>query len=104
MSDSLTLLTAKQTGKSYASYRVWGSLGFASASMLFGLLLKESGIPAAKGVCIAIVVMTLLFAFLLEDRKASARRSSLRMLSLYSPLSVSYGFCFWYSAYRLRIG
>ncbi|WP_284645570.1 MFS transporter [Paenibacillus silviterrae] len=71
---AVTLLTAKQTGKSYASYRVWGSIGFASASMLFGLLLKESGIPAAKRVCIAIVVMTLLFAFLLEDRKASARK------------------------------
>lgn len=57
LNDSQILLTIKNTGKSYASFRVWGSIGFAAAALVFGKLLKDFGIELT-----AVLMMTTIAA------------------------------------------
>ncbi|WJH37580.1 MFS transporter [Paenibacillus sp. CC-CFT747] len=74
LNDSQILLHTKQTGKSYASYRVWGSIGFAVAALLFGLLLKTPTHGKMALLCIGNVALALLLSLLLKDARGPASR------------------------------
>ncbi|WP_426452327.1 MFS transporter [Paenibacillus sp. S-38] len=75
LSDSLSLLTASRTGKSYASFRVWGSIGFAFAALVFGQLLRSYG----SGLTVVLVLGTIscslaLSLFLKDAREAGVKK------------------------------
>ncbi|MFC0216357.1 MFS transporter [Paenibacillus chartarius] len=67
MNDSQLLLITSVSGKSYASFRVYGSIGFAFASLVFGMILKETGHTFTAYLAYGSVIASLLFAFLLRD-------------------------------------
>ncbi|MBP1154748.1 MULTISPECIES: MFS transporter [unclassified Paenibacillus] len=69
LNDSQILLTIKNTGKSYASIRVWGSIGFAVASLVFGMLLKEFGVDLTASLIVATIGCSLLLSFRLKDAR-----------------------------------
>ncbi|UUZ93865.1 MFS transporter [Paenibacillus sp. P25] len=69
LNDSLTLLNASRTGKSYASYRVWGSIGFAAAAFAFGQLMKLYGTGLTAVLGIATISLSLLLSFALTDAR-----------------------------------
>ncbi|GIP38026.1 MFS transporter [Paenibacillus sp. J31TS4] len=71
LTDSQILLTVARNGKSYASYRVWGSFGFAFASVAFGLLLKELGGGYVPYFSIGTLLVTLLLVFGLKDQRST---------------------------------
>ncbi|WP_164821645.1 MFS transporter [Paenibacillus koleovorans] len=70
--DSLIMITARQTGKSYASYRVWGSLGFAFSALVFGFLFKWIGIEYALITCLGTITLSLILATGLRDRPSGS--------------------------------
>jgi PPP family 3-phenylpropionic acid transporter len=74
LNDSLILLTVSRTGKSYASFRVFGSLGFASAALLFGLLLRRIGVEYTMWLTATTVGLSLALSFRLKDRAGSGAR------------------------------
>jgi PPP family 3-phenylpropionic acid transporter len=67
LNDSQLMLNVSITGKSYASYRVWGSIGFAFAAGFFGWLLKLNGSSLTPILCMGTTILSLLLAFLLKD-------------------------------------
>lgn len=69
LNDSLTLLTIRGTKKSFASFRVWGSIGFAVAALVFGQLLKETGADFIPILCLCTIGLSLLISFFLRDAK-----------------------------------
>ncbi|PYI56662.1 MFS transporter [Paenibacillus flagellatus] len=71
LNDSLTLLLIRRTGKSYASFRVWGSLGFAFSSLVFGFVLQAVGAENTILFTIGTVSLSLSLAFFLKDRAGS---------------------------------
>lgn len=73
--DSQTLLVASKTGKSYASYRIWGSLGFSFASLFFGMALSGLGIQSVTFLTLGTVIISFGLAFLLKDSRAGARKA-----------------------------
>lgn len=74
LNDSLTLHTVRRTGLSYASFRVFGSYGFAFAALVFGFLLKQFGSRAAIFLPVATVALSLCLSFLLPNAKAAVKR------------------------------
>ncbi len=69
LTDSLILLTVSQNGKSYASFRVWGSIGFAFAALVFGQLLKSYGAGLTAALCLGTIACSLLLSLLLRDTR-----------------------------------
>lgn len=69
LTDSLILLTVSRNGKSYASFRVWGSIGFAFAALVFGQLLKSYGAGLTVALCLGTIACSLLLSFLLTDTR-----------------------------------
>ncbi|WP_019534910.1 MFS transporter [Paenibacillus ginsengihumi] len=69
LNDSLTLLTISGTKKSYASFRVWGSIGFAAGALVFGQLLERLGPGWTAPLTMGSIACTLLLACLLFDAK-----------------------------------
>jgi PPP family 3-phenylpropionic acid transporter len=84
LNDSLTLLTISGQKKSYASFRVWGSIGFAFASLVFGMLLKERGTELTVFLCLGTIGISFLLSLLLSD----GRRTTHKKLELGSLVSV----------------
>ncbi|MCS7460171.1 MFS transporter [Paenibacillus doosanensis] len=74
LNDSLTLLSISGTNKSYASFRVWGSTGFAFASLAFGLLLKQQGSGLTVFLCLGSIGLSFLLSFFLTDAGSGARK------------------------------
>lgn len=74
LTDSLTLLTVSKSGKSYASIRVFGSLGFAASAMFFGMVLKGQVAQHAVVLCLCTISVSLLFSFTLKDQQGSYRK------------------------------
>lgn len=72
LNDSLTLLTIRRTGKSYASFRVWGSLGFAFSSLAFGTILHAVGVEHTILFTIGTISLSLCIAFFLKDRSGGS--------------------------------
>jgi PPP family 3-phenylpropionic acid transporter len=67
LNDSLTLLTISGKNTSYASFRVWGSIGFAFASLVFGMLLKERGSELTLFLCLGTIGISFLLSLMLSD-------------------------------------
>ncbi|NHN31272.1 MFS transporter [Paenibacillus agricola] len=76
LTDSLTLLSIQGTNKSYASFRVWGSIGFAIASLSFGMILKQYG----AGLTVYLCLGTIAFSFIVSTQLTDGRRSSTKKL------------------------
>ncbi|MNI05096.1 putative nucleoside transporter YegT [compost metagenome] len=74
LNDSQLMLNASQTGKSYASYRVWGSIGFAFAAGFFGWLLKSQGSSITPILSASTIGISLLLAFFLKDIRANQKK------------------------------
>lgn len=71
--DSLTLATTKQTGESYGSYRLWGSLGFAIAALSGGIILDAVGIQNIRYLYQGLIIACILVCLLLIDASPSGR-------------------------------
>jgi len=76
LNDSQLLLHTAKKGVSYASYRVWGSIGFASSALIFGILLQSQ--KNHPGLIALLTVCTILFSFLisllLKDSRGSMKK------------------------------
>ncbi|GAA3400916.1 MFS transporter [Paenibacillus hodogayensis] len=68
LNDSLTLLSIRRSKRSFASFRVWGSLGFAFSSVVFGTVLHIVGVNRTLLFAIGTISLSLLLAFFLKDR------------------------------------
>ncbi|MBB6674299.1 MFS transporter [Cohnella nanjingensis] len=67
MMDSMTLLAASRMNRSFPSIRMFGSLGFALCSLLFGLLLKQIGSDWTLWLALGTVLISLTFSLLIAD-------------------------------------
>ncbi|MDF2722791.1 MAG: transporter [Paenibacillus sp.] len=82
LNDSLTLLSIRKTGKSYASFRVWGSLGFAFSSFTFGFVLHAVGVEHTLWFTVGTITLSLVLALFLIDRSGS-RKGTIQMSGFY---------------------
>jgi PPP family 3-phenylpropionic acid transporter len=78
INDSQLLLIAARTGKSYASFRVFGSIGFAAASLGFGLILKRTDHEFTPYLTYASAAVSLLIALLLRDARGGGSFKALQ--------------------------
>lgn len=74
LSDSLTLLSSKHTGTPFSLVRIFGSLGFASAALLFGYILEQIGISNTVTVAIITIACSTLLSFQLNDYQEPAKK------------------------------
>lgn len=74
LNDSLTLLSISGTNKSYASFRIWGSIGFAVASLVFGMLLKQQGSSLTAILSLSTISISLLLSFMLTDARSHSHK------------------------------
>jgi PPP family 3-phenylpropionic acid transporter len=76
LNDSQLLLHSTKQGASYASYRVWGSIGFAISAFIFGILLQsEKGHPTLIAfLTIGTVLFSFLLSLLLKDSRTSMKK------------------------------
>lgn len=65
--DCLILATIKETGDSFGSYRLWGSLGFAVTALSVGLLLANIGIERVGYVYMGLMLLSLMLAIPVAD-------------------------------------
>lgn len=79
LNDSLTLLSIRGSRRSYASFRVWGSLGFAFSSVVFGTVLHGVGIGHTLHFTIGTIALSLVLAFLLKERNGGKSAAPVRM-------------------------
>ncbi|MBS4198790.1 MFS transporter [Bacillus sp. FJAT-49732] len=68
--DSLSTTFAKENGISYGSIRVWGSIGFATASFIIGFIIGKIGIQYLWIIYTIIIVGVFFIALKLSDSKA----------------------------------
>lgn len=91
LTDSLTLLSIRNTGKSFASFRVWGSIGFAFAALVFGQLMKGMGTDLIVYLCLFTIGLSFLLSLGLKDAGEGSRNkpdfSNLRPSYLPGPFS-----------------
>lgn len=71
LNDSQILLTIRNTNKSYASFRMWGSVGFASSSLIFGWLLGLTGAEWTVYLMFATIVLSLILCAPLKERQGT---------------------------------
>ncbi|MDT9724951.1 MFS transporter [Xylanibacillus composti] len=71
LNDSQILLTIRNTKKSYASFRMWGSVGFASSSLIFGWLLGLTGAEWTVYLMFATIVVSLILGAPLKERQGT---------------------------------
>lgn len=74
VNDSQLLLLTTQTGRSYASFRVFGSIGFAAASLGFGLILKQTGAGWTQYLAYASVLSSLSIMLMMKDVRGGGGR------------------------------
>lgn len=72
--DSLTLLTIQGSTKSFASFRVWGSIGFAVASLAFGMVLKQYGADLTIYLCLGTIGLSLIISTGLTDGRRTSHK------------------------------
>ncbi|BFT70519.1 MFS transporter [Paenibacillus sp. P36] len=83
LNDSQLMLSIRASGKSYASFRVWGSIGFAVSAGGFGLLLRHYGTGLTPILCLFTITCTLILVFFLKDARQSGKKMALGgMLSI----------------------
>lgn len=78
LTDSLIFQTIQGTGTSYASIRIWGSLGFFFTALAIAPIFKQVGVSYLGIFYPAAVVVALFSVFGLPDRKAAAHKVSLK--------------------------
>ncbi|CAM3513632.1 MFS transporter [Marinicrinis lubricantis] len=74
LNDSQIMLAVKGTQKSYASFRIWGSLGFAFSSLAVGFILGKIGMEQSVHILLITTASSILLAFGLKDRKGSYKK------------------------------
>jgi PPP family 3-phenylpropionic acid transporter len=76
LNDSQLLLHVSTRSSSYASFRVWGSVGFAFSALVFGLLLQsQSEHPQLIAIfTIGTIACSLIISFLLIDSRSSLKK------------------------------
>lgn len=71
--DCLILSRIKETGESFGSYRLWGSLGFATAALSVGALLTVIGIERVGYIYQALLVFSILLAIPVADAQPAGK-------------------------------
>ncbi|SEB77341.1 MFS transporter [Paenibacillus sp. GP183] len=71
LNDSQLMLSVSQSGRSYASFRIWGSIGFAFAAGFFGLLLKLYGSGLTYTLTAVCIFISLAITLFLKDARSS---------------------------------
>jgi PPP family 3-phenylpropionic acid transporter len=71
LNDSQLMLSVSQSGRSYASFRIWGSVGFAFAAGFFGLLLKIYGSGLTYILTASCIFISLVIVLFLKDARRS---------------------------------
>lgn len=76
LNDSQLLLHISKKKASYASFRVWGSIGFAVSAFLFGILLQsDKGHPQLIAfLTIGTILFSLILSFFLKDSRTSMKK------------------------------
>jgi PPP family 3-phenylpropionic acid transporter len=74
LNDSQTLLYAAKTGKSYASFRVMGSFGFAVAAVSFGYIIRVPDKLSIAVLSICTIAVTLAISLGLKDDRESGKK------------------------------
>ncbi|MEK3887136.1 MFS transporter [Bacillus sp. FSL K6-3431] len=69
--DSMSTAYAQEKGVSYGSIRIWGSIGFAFASLIIGYLIGKVGIEYLWYVYAALIVLAFIIATRLKDSQVS---------------------------------
>ncbi|MCR8643882.1 MFS transporter [Paenibacillus sp. N1-5-1-14] len=74
LNDTNLMLSAGTYGKNYASLRIWGSLGFSFASVVFGQLTNSFG--ANITIYLSLIVTVIIFIFLIpvQDTRGSSKK------------------------------
>ncbi|QKS71327.1 MFS transporter [Paenalkalicoccus suaedae] len=73
LGDSLAQKVAVSRGVSFGSIRMWGSLGFATSSLVSGYLLSIIGIEFIYSVFALLLTIAIVFAFLSPDSEPSKK-------------------------------
>ncbi|WNR43205.1 MFS transporter [Paenibacillus roseipurpureus] len=74
LNDSQVMLHIRSSGKSYASFRAYGSIGFAIAAGGFGLLLRAYGTGLTPVLLFLTISCTLIILFLLKDTRQGGKK------------------------------
>jgi MFS transporter, PPP family, 3-phenylpropionic acid transporter len=74
LNDSQLMLSVSASGKSYASFRIWGSIGFAFSAGGFGMLLRHYGSGLTPILCLMTISCSLVIAILLKDTRKSGKK------------------------------
>lgn len=74
LADTLAITTMAQRGKHFISVRIFGSFGYAVASLLLGLLLKQTGAHIIVWLSIALSFVVLLIAAFITDKSSSVKK------------------------------
>lgn len=77
LNDSQIMLHVKESGKSYASFRVWGSIGFAFAAVMSGLVLTSMGVGLVGSLAIGSVALSLTLSLFLKDNRSGMKKMEL---------------------------
>ncbi|NJP37225.1 MFS transporter [Alkalicoccus luteus] len=78
LGDSLAQKKAIETGISFGSIRMWGSIGFATASLGGGYVLSYTGINSIYYVFLLFITGAFLLAFRSPDSVPAAKKASLK--------------------------
>ncbi|MGO4495932.1 MFS transporter [Paenibacillus sp. 2RAB27] len=74
LNDSQVMLHVRSSGKSYASFRVYGSIGFALSAGGFGLILRAYGTGLTPILLFITIGCTLIILFLLKDTRQGGKK------------------------------
>lgn len=74
MLDSLSLLAADRTKRSFASIRVFGSIGFATGAVAFGMLLKIFGSQMTILIALGTLLASAILSLFVADFQATVRK------------------------------
>jgi len=74
MMDSLSLLASERMNRSFASIRMFGSLGYAACAVVFGFILKATGSGLTLWIGLATVCCSLALAIALGNFQSSLKK------------------------------
>ncbi|WP_244163295.1 MFS transporter [Paenibacillus pectinilyticus] len=74
LNDSQVMLHIRSSGKSYASFRAWGSIGFALSAGVFGIILRVYGTGLMPVLLFITISCTLIILFLLKDVRQGGKK------------------------------
>jgi PPP family 3-phenylpropionic acid transporter len=80
LSDSLIMIVSEQLKKSYISFRLWGSLGFAIGAIAIGRTLQTTGVEALWLIYGSLALLVIILTLPLPERTAITSNIRLREL------------------------